>query len=130
MQDFIFFQLIQKNQFDGWKQEWKAMVRDLKPYWVYKKSEQILRKKGVFLDEYTERLAKIKNKNQNLFGNVNIDDKFMTMSFKQEERDQSMHQVVNEHIHAMFDEETENIGKVGPKGLNRSQRGDQVDCEQ
>ena len=102
--------MIQKKNFDGWKQEWKALVRDLKPYWLYQKSEQILRKKGVFLDEYTERLAKIKNKNHNLFGNININDKFMTKTFIKDKRQDIVDKILETSIKDSFDEETENIG--------------------
>jgi hypothetical protein len=114
LQDFIFHQLIQKNNFDGWKTEWKSVVRDIKPFWLYKKSEQVLRKKGIFLDEYTERLAKIKNKHQNLFGNINIDNKFMTTQFNKDKRELSLEQLVDEDLEKHFDEETENIGKLRP----------------
>lgn len=88
------------------------MVRDVKPFWVYQKSEQVLRKKGVFLDEYTERLAKIKNKNQSLFGNINIDDKFMTTEHTKDERQKIIEELVDEDIMNNFDEETEKIGKT------------------
>lgn len=123
MQDFIFHQLIQKNQFDDWKKEWKAVVRDLKPFWVYQKSEQILRKKGVFLDEYTERLAKIKNKHQNLFGNVNIDDKFMTMSFKKDAREVASEKATSKALHATFEDETKSVGRAGQRALSKVNEG-------
>jgi hypothetical protein len=107
----VFHQLIEKKKFDWWKKEWKAVIRDLKPFWVYQKSEQVLRKKGIFLDEYTERLAKIKNKNQSLFGNININDKFMTTTVVKDQREKELEKMLDDQFSNKVDTETENIGK-------------------
>ena len=79
---------------------------------MYKKSEQILRSKGIFLNEYTERLERLKNKNVNLFGNINTDDKFMTLGYKKDERELRVEKNVPQNFHDELSEETMSIGKA------------------
>ena len=113
LQDFIFHQLILKNNFNAWKQKWHTAVRDLKPFWVYKKSEQILRSKGIYLDEYTERLERLKHKNVNLFGNINTDDKFVTLGYEKDERELKVEGNVPQEFLNDLSDETMSIGIIG-----------------
>ena len=112
LQDFIFHQLIQKKKFEGWKTPWKTTIRDLKPFWIFKKSEEYLRSKGIFLDEYTERLTRLKNKNKNvnLFGNINTENKFVTLEYQKDEFQIKAEKAIPKKLKEEIQEDTVEIG--------------------
>lgn len=112
LQDSVFHQLIQKKKFEGWKQNWDVFLRDIKPFWVYSISEHVLRSKGIILDEITERLLKIKNKNINLFGNINVNDKFVSINSKIDDRVNVVKQILPDDFEEYLKTDTESISNV------------------
>ena len=55
----------------------------------------------------TERMLKLKNKNVNLFGNVNIDDKFVSLNYKTDDRINAVKQILPDDFENYLKNDTE-----------------------
>ena len=66
-----------------------------------------MRSKDIILDEMTERMLKLKNKNVNLFGNVNIDDKFVSLNYKTDDRINAVKQILPDDFENYLKNDTE-----------------------
>lgn len=70
-----------------------------------------LRSKGVYLDEITERLVNLKNKKQNLFGNINVDNQIVTLNYEKNSRAETLFQKLQPELKRKFESETTELGK-------------------
>ena len=67
----MYHRFVRKKKLGDWKSQWKTVVRDLKPFWVYQMSAKMLRYQGIFKEDSPksfESLKALKNGSISEFG--------------------------------------------------------------